>query len=73
MAGEIAHAFYRDIPPHITEEVWRVLDDRLKGIVQRFTERFGGGEVRDTQRPEDAVKSLRVSEYTCKSSLSGTS
>ncbi len=41
MAGGIAHAFYGAIPPHITEEVWRILDDRLKETVQRFMERFG--------------------------------
>ncbi len=40
MAGGIDHAFYGAIPPHITEEVWRRLDDRLTGIVQRFMERF---------------------------------
>ena len=41
MGGGIAHAFYKAIPPQITEEVLKVLDDRLKGITQKFMGRYG--------------------------------
>jgi ADP-ribosylglycohydrolase len=41
IAGGIAHAFYKAIPVQITEEVLKVLDESLKGITQKFMERYG--------------------------------
>src|SRR5262249_44454914 len=41
IAGAIAEAFYGGVPPHIAEPVLAVLDDRLRGVVREFRERFG--------------------------------
>ena len=43
IAGAIAEAFYRDVPPHITAWILPRLDDFQLGIVGRFLRRFVGG------------------------------
>lgn len=40
MAGAIAEAFYQGVPDHIGQEVFRLLDHHLTGVVKRFIERF---------------------------------
>ncbi len=40
IAGGIAHAFYREIPPHIIEKVFEILDDRLRSITEQFMEQY---------------------------------
>jgi ADP-ribosylglycohydrolase len=42
IAGSIAEAYYGGVPGHIRETALAVLDDRLRTVVQEFTERFGG-------------------------------
>jgi ADP-ribosylglycohydrolase len=41
IAGAIAEAFYGGVPPHIAGPVLDALDDRLRGVVLAFYERFG--------------------------------
>ena len=43
IAGAIAEAFYGGVPTHIAEQVFAVLDDRLRSVVHEFRERFGNG------------------------------
>ena len=40
MAGGIAQAYYKLIPAEITEKVYAILDERLRGIVFEFLERY---------------------------------
>lgn len=42
IAGAIAEPFYGGVPPEIAERVLAALDDRLRGVVRDFQERFGG-------------------------------
>lgn len=42
IAGAVAGAYY-GVPPDIAAEALARLDDRLRGVVARFAERFGGG------------------------------
>jgi ADP-ribosylglycohydrolase len=42
IAGAVAGAYY-GVPPDIAAEALGRLDDRLRGVVARFTGRFGGG------------------------------
>jgi ADP-ribosylglycohydrolase len=41
IAGAIAEAHYGGVPDHIRGRVLEYLDDRLAGIVDEFTERYG--------------------------------
>ena len=41
IAGAIAEAFYGGVPDHIAEPVFAILDDRLRGVVIEFQNRFG--------------------------------
>jgi ADP-ribosylglycohydrolase len=41
IAGAIAEAYYRGVPDHIRLPVLERLDDRLLGVVNEFTERYG--------------------------------
>ena len=43
IAGAIAEAFYGGVPDHIAEPVLARLDDRLRGVVAEFRQRFGTG------------------------------
>jgi ADP-ribosylglycohydrolase len=43
IAGAIAEAFYGGVPAHIAEQVFAVLDDRLRIVIHEFRERFGKG------------------------------
>lgn len=43
IAGGIAGAFYGGVPKDIAELAMARLDDRLRDVVQRFSERYGGG------------------------------
>src|SRR5262245_1638426 len=48
IAGAIAEPFYGGVPPHIAGPALALLDDRLRGVVREFRERFGvrvGGPV----------------------------
>ncbi len=40
IAGGIAQAFYKDIPESIVNQAWNLLDDDLKKIVEKFTQRY---------------------------------
>lgn len=42
IAGSVAEAFYGAVPGFIREEVLGRLDDRLRGVVAKFEERFRG-------------------------------
>lgn len=42
MTGAVAEAFYGEVPPEIATEVAARLDDRIRGVMGRFAERFGG-------------------------------
>ena len=42
IAGAVAGAYY-GVPPEIEAEVLGRLDDRLRGVVARFAQRFGAG------------------------------
>jgi ADP-ribosylglycohydrolase len=42
IAGGIAEAFYGGVPEEIKDEVLDRLDDRLCGVVEEFTARYGG-------------------------------
>jgi ADP-ribosylglycohydrolase len=41
IAGSIAHAFYRDIPPNIEAEVRQRLPEEMVAVVDTFTARYG--------------------------------
>ena len=41
ITGGIAEAFYGGVPPHIATRAWELLDDRLRGTVRKFCERYG--------------------------------
>jgi ADP-ribosylglycohydrolase len=41
IAGAIAEAFYGGVPDHIRTPVMEKLDDRLEGVVNEFTDRYG--------------------------------
>ena len=43
IAGAIAEAFYGGVPDHIAGPVLARLDDRLRGVVVEFRQRFGAG------------------------------
>jgi ADP-ribosylglycohydrolase len=43
IAGAIAEAFYGGVPRPIAEQVLARLDDRLRGVVSKFQQRFGSG------------------------------
>ncbi len=45
IAGGIAEAFYGGVPAHIAEPVLALLDDRLRGVVLEFCNRFVRGNV----------------------------
>ena len=51
IAGAVAGSYY-GVPPDIAVEVLRRLDDPLRNIVARFSERFGGGVLR-SRRPRN--------------------
>jgi ADP-ribosylglycohydrolase len=40
ITGSIAEAFYKGVPPEIEKEVMARLDDRLRGIVEKFRHKF---------------------------------
>lgn len=40
IAGAIAHAFYREIPDRIVDEVYRILDSPLRQITTLFTNKY---------------------------------
>jgi ADP-ribosylglycohydrolase len=40
ITGAVAEAYYRGVPPHIAGPVLEALDDRLRGVVTRFCERY---------------------------------
>ena len=40
IAGGIAAPFYGGVPQHIASPVWKLLDDRLRDVVQRFCKAF---------------------------------
>ena len=40
ITGGVAEAHYGGVPPAIAERALALLDDRLRGVVQRFCERF---------------------------------
>ena len=40
IAGAIAHAFYRGIPDHIVDEVYRILDSPLRRITTLFINKY---------------------------------
>lgn len=42
IAGSIAHAFYRDIPPAVEAEVRQRLPEEMVAVVDTFTARYGG-------------------------------
>jgi ADP-ribosylglycohydrolase len=44
IAGGIAEAFYGGIPEEIESRALAVLDGRLRGVVEEFEQRFGGGK-----------------------------
>lgn len=48
IAGAIAEAFYGGVPDHIRRPVMEKLDDRLEGVVNQFTERYGAKARRGT-------------------------
>ncbi|MFW5941993.1 MAG: ADP-ribosylglycohydrolase family protein [Chloroflexota bacterium] len=41
IAGAIAHAFYREVPPHIAGPVLERLPEDLTDVAQRFAEKYG--------------------------------
>ena len=41
IAGAIAEAFYGGVPDHIARPVMEKLDDRLEGVVNEFTAKYG--------------------------------
>ncbi|MBN9120345.1 MAG: ADP-ribosylglycohydrolase family protein [Planctomycetes bacterium] len=41
IAGAIAEAFYGGVPDHIRGPVLERLDDRIEGVLEEFTERYG--------------------------------
>ena len=41
ITGAVAEAHYGGVPAEIRDHVWGLLDDRIRGVVTRFTERFG--------------------------------
>ena len=45
IAGAIAEAFYGGVPSEIAERVLAELDDRLRGVVAEFQQRFGASGV----------------------------
>lgn len=40
ITGGIAQAYYGDVPDPITDRVYAILDDRLRGVVQRFLDLY---------------------------------
>lgn len=40
MAGGIAQAFYRNIPPEISERVWQKLPEQMQEVIRKFSERY---------------------------------
>jgi ADP-ribosylglycohydrolase len=42
IAGAVAEAFYGGVPPDIARSVLARLDDRLRGVIEEFGQRFGG-------------------------------
>ena len=41
ITGGIAEAFYGGVPAHIAAPAWNLLDERLRGTVRKFCERYG--------------------------------
>jgi ADP-ribosylglycohydrolase len=46
ITGAIAEAYYGGVPAHIATRTLATLDDRLRGVVLQFGERFGIGQTR---------------------------
>jgi ADP-ribosylglycohydrolase len=44
IAGGVAEAFYGGVPPHIAGRAWAALDDRLRGVVTGFRNRYMSGK-----------------------------
>lgn len=40
IAGGIAQAYYRNVPPHIAQHVFDILDDRLRRVLTEFGNKF---------------------------------
>lgn len=40
IAGSIAHAYYGTVPEHIRSQVWELLDDHLRQVVNRFCAQY---------------------------------
>ncbi len=47
IAGAIAEAYYKDIPPHIFEKVWKKIPESFKKIIVSFSERFNSPKLPD--------------------------
>jgi ADP-ribosylglycohydrolase len=40
ITGSVAEAYYGGVPPHIAGPAWAALDDRLRGVVTAFRNRY---------------------------------